>query len=432
MRIPLKWGRQTISLELDLPASPVHVLEPGRSCAGCAEEELVRLALAQPIGCPPLADIARPGQRIAVVASDITRPCPTALLLPPLLDELGRAGIHDSDITIFFGLGSHRKHTPDEQRSLVGNDIVGRLRCLDSDPDDVIDVGCTRRGTPVAVYRPLLDADVRVCLGAIEYHYFAGFSGGYKAIIPGLASARTIQRNHSMMTQAGAEPGRLDGNPVREDLDEAGELVGVHFLLNVILDTDHRIVGAVAGHPRLAHRAGCARLDGFGRAFLPQPADVVIASAGGYPKDINLYQAQKALDNARLIVRPGGIILLVAACPEGMGHPVFASWMEDPGGPEAIIARICREFVLGGHKAAAVALAMKQASIFLLSEMPAAYARSVGFTPFSDLNEAVGAALADAGPSPVVAVMPEGGSVLPSLARESAPEPSYSSEEPCT
>jgi lactate racemase len=202
---------------------------------------------------------------------------------------------------------------------------------------------------------------------------------------------------------------------VREDIEEAGEMVGVHFILNAILDENKTIVGAVAGHPRLAHRAGCEKLDTCGLVTIEHPADVVIVSAGGYPKDLNLYQAQKALDNARPIVSPGGLIVLVAECSEGMGNRTFEQWMRMPGGPEAIIAQIQREFVLGGHKAAAVAMTMRQARIAVVSAMPADDLRAMGFLPFASLPEAVEFALTQFR-APRIAVMPEGGSVVPRVA----------------
>jgi nickel-dependent lactate racemase len=193
-----------------------------------------------------------------------------------LLQELRAAGIALRDITVMFGLGTHRAHTQEEQRALVGDEVFRQVRCIDSDPCRVERVGLTRRGTPIVVFAPVLQAEVRVCLGVIEYHYFAGYSGGVKALVPGVCAASTIQHNHRRMTEPGAVAGRLDGNPVREDIEEAGELVGAHFILNVVLDEAQRVVRAVAGHPRLAHRAGCAALDAFGRASVPRQADMVV------------------------------------------------------------------------------------------------------------------------------------------------------------
>ena len=415
MDLSLKYGHT--SQRLWLPAGMrTAVLTPGRTGGAEAEADLVRAALAEPIGRPRLARLVAPGQRVAVVTADITRPCPSDRLLPALLDELNGAGIPDGDITVVFGLGTHRPHTAAEQETLVGPAVFRRVRCIDSDPADVEPVGVTRRGTPVDIFRPVRRADVRVLLGVIEYHYFAGYSGGVKALIPGVCTEATIQANHRRMTEPGAVTGRLDGNPVREDIEEAGALVGADFILNVVLDEDKRIVRAVAGDPVLAHRAGCAALDAFGRATVDRPADVVVIGAGGSPKDINLYQAQKALDNGRHIVRPGGVLLLVAECPEGLGHHTFEEWMRDPGGLDGILARIRREFVIGGHKAAAVAMAMKQAAVYLVSSLPQELARALHFVPFTDLGAAMAAALGAVGPDPFVAVLPEGGSVLPSVA----------------
>jgi nickel-dependent lactate racemase len=409
----LRYGKTLLDLDLSGFASSPLVLAPARSLSAGDEPKIVRDALANPIGSRPLAGLVHAGQRVVIVTSDVTRPCPSARLLPSVLEELNRGGVRDEDIVVVFGLGNHRPHTTKEQKQLAGEAVYGRVRCIDSDPTDVKLVGHTRRGTPVAIFRPVLDADVRVCMGALEYHYFAGYSGGYKAIVPGVCTAETIQHNHRMMIEPGAAPGRLGGNPVREDIDEAGAMVGVHFVLNVILDSSKHVVSAVAGHPEVAHRTGCARLDSFGRVVIERPADLVVVSAGGYPKDINLYQAQKALDSARQVVRPGGVILLVAECAEGTGNQTFETWMSDPQGPDAIIARIQREFVLGGHKAAAVAAAMKQAAVYLVSALPQDRARAMGFSPFTSLDDAVQSALKRVGPSATVVIMPEGGSVLP-------------------
>lgn len=420
-RIDLPYGHTALSLDLPdvescrlLPQRPpVTAATPDSACA--PPSGVTSAALENPIGTPRLADVVRPGERIAIVISDVTRPCPTADLLPPLLSELAHARVGDEDILIVSALGSHRAQSDEERTRLVGPDIFRRIRCIDSDIEDVTPVGRTRRSTPIEVFTPVVRADRRIGVGNIEYHYLAGYSGGYKAVVPGVCSLRTIEANHSLMVQAGAESGQIDGNPVREDIDEAGALIGVDFVLNVILDPaewgasseEHHAISAVAGHPIEAHREGCAQLNAFGRAPLPWLADVVLVSAGGFPKDVNLYQAQKALDHARLAVRPGGTIILVAECPEGLGHRVFAEWMLSGQTPDQLIGRIRERFVLGGHKAAAVALAQKRASIALVSSLPAGQCRAMGFLPYASPAEALADALAH------VVIMPWGGSVLP-------------------
>lgn len=416
MDILLKYGKSVLNLHIDEAVADVHLLEAGRTVPDNDEEGLIRSTLAAPIDGHILPDVVSPGQRVVVVTSDISRTCPSARLLPPMLEALTKAGVRDKDLTVVFGLGSHRPHTPEERERLAGKAVYRRVRCIDSNPCDVELIGHTSRGTPVTIFRPVLEADVRICLGAIEYHYFAGYSGGYKAVVPGVCGIDTIQHNHRMMTAPGAVAGRRVGNPVREDIDEAGEMVGVDFILNVILDGTRQVVSAVAGHPLVAHQEGCARLDAFGRATVEGPVDVVIVSAGGYPKDINLYQAQKAMDSARHVVRPGGVIVLVAECSEGLGNQTFEDWMLTSSGPDDIIARIQQEFVLGGHKAAAVAMAMKQADVYLVSALPQDFVRSIGFHPFESPDEALRRALTHVGGAATLAVMPDGSSVLAAVA----------------
>jgi nickel-dependent lactate racemase len=416
METRLKYGASALKLHLDTPASNTILIAPIQGPPVGPETELVGAALEAPIGSPALSAIPSRDQRVVVITSDITRPCPSDRLLPPILNQLRQGGIQDQDVTVVFGLGSHRGHTPEERARLAGQDVYHSVRCIDSDPDDVQLVGYTKRGTPVTVFQPVLEADVRVCLGAIDYHWFVGYGGGYKGLIPAVSGIETIRANHRWMTAPGAVPGRRIGNPVREDIDEAGAMVGVDFVLNVILDESKRIVGAVAGHPLTAHQEGCRRLDVLRRVTIAEPVDIVVVSAGGYPKDINLYQAQKALDNAQHIVRHGGVILLVAECREGMGHPIFESWMIEGPNPDAILSRIEQDFVLGGHKAAGVARAMRHARIFLVSALPHDLAHTIGFHPFDSLESAVQAALSQVGAQPRLAVMPQGGSVMASVA----------------
>lgn len=420
MRLSLKCGESTLSANISDHPSDVLWLEPQRPSSASHGRGRIRSALQSPVGGAPLGDRVSAGQQVAIVTSDVTRPCPSALLLPPVLDELNRAGIPDGDITVVFGLGTHRPHTCDERLALVGPDVNQRVRCIDSDPSDTELIGHTTRGTPIWVFSPVLQADVRVCLGVIEYHYFAGYSGGVKAIVPGVCGQETVQHNHSMMLEPGAETGNIDGNPLRADIDEAGATVGVDFILNVILDDAKRIVATAAGDPLEAHRRGCAQLDSFGRIQVPRLADLVLVSAGGHPKDINLYQAQKALDNALHLVRPGGVVILVAECSEGLGHPTFEAWMQDAEGPDAIIARIKRKFELGGHKAAALAMALKQATIYLVSKLSPGQVRSMGLHPFESLDEAIASAKAALKSDLTLAVMPQGGSVLPQVSANGA------------
>ncbi|MPM20252.1 Lactate racemase [bioreactor metagenome] len=376
------------------------------------EEEVLR-ALSEPIGTPRLGEIVHPGEKIAIVTSDITRPMPSYKVLPALLDELYAAGVRREDITVVFGLGSHRKQTPDEQKKLVGERAFVEVKCIDGDDSDCVHIGTTCRGTPVEIVRPVAEADRRICLGNIEFHYFAGYSGGAKAIMPGVSTRAAIQSNHSRMVEQAAAAGRLDGNPVREDIEEAAGMVGVDFILNVVLDEHKQIVRAVAGDVVRAHREGCRYLDQLYAKRIYERVDIVVVSQGGAPKDLNLYQTQKALDNAKHAVKDGGVIILVGSCKEGMGEHVFEEWMTKSPSPESMIERIERDFQLGGHKAAAIAMVLEHAEIYLVSELEPDFVSSIFLKPFSNVQDAFDAALTRCGEEATVLVMPYGGSTLP-------------------
>lgn len=375
-------------------------------------DEVIR-ALRSPIGSPRLCETVNKGEKVVIITSDITRPMPSKAVLPPLLDELALAGVPDEDITVVFALGSHRPHTEEEMRYLVGDQVFERVRCIDNDMENCVHLGNTASGTPVDVFEPVVRADRRICLGNIEYHYFAGFSGGAKAIMPGVSTHDAIQANHSQMVQEAAHAGKLEGNPVREDIDSVADILPIDFIVNVVLNEKKEIICAVAGHHIKAHREGCAFLDRLYKIKIPKRADIVIVSPGGYPKDLNLYQSQKALDNSKHAVRDGGVIILTASCKEGLGSAVFERWMTAPGGVDWIAEEIGRNFELGGHKAAAIAMVMQRCDIYLVSDMDPAFVESLHFTPFSTLDEAYGAAKQKLGDDASVILMPYGGSTLP-------------------
>lgn len=375
--------------------------------------ESVRQALRNPIGAPPLRTLVHPGQRIAIITSDITRPLPSYDVLPSVLDELYAAGVQPDAITVVFALGSHRKHTPDEILHLVGARCFHEVRCIDSDPDDCIRMGVTSNGTPVDITRVVAEADFRICLGNIEFHYFAGYSGGAKAIMPGVSTPAAIQANHRLMVSPDACAGKLDGNPLRADIEEAGAICGIDYIVNAVLDEHKHIVYTVAGDVVLAHRAGCAYLDKMYRKPIPRRADIVIVSQGGAPKDATLYQTQKALDNAKHAVRKGGTIILIGACPEGLGSATFEQWLTSAPTAHAMVERIGRDFQLGGHKAAAIGMVLENARIDFVSEMDPDFVRQIFLIPQPTAQEAFDQAMRRYGPEATVVAMPYGGATLP-------------------
>ena len=376
------------------------------------EAEVVR-ALENPIGTPRLKEIVHPGEKIAIITSDITRPCPSYRILPALLDELYAAGCRAEDVTLVFALGSHRGHTPEEMKKLAGERAFSEIRCVDSDRADCVHMGVTDAGTPVDITRAVAEADRRICLGNIEYHYFAGYSGGAKAIMPGVSTREAIQCNHRMMVREEAHAGNLDTNPLRQDLEQAAQICGVDFIVNLVLDEHKQIVRAVAGDLVKAHREGCRFLDKMYLKELDSRADIVLVSQGGAPKDLNLYQTQKALDNAKHAVKNGGTIILIGSCKEGLGEKVFEEWMLNAPTAESMIERIGRDFQLGGHKAAAIAMVLQNAEIYLVSELADDFVEKIFLKPAHSAQEALDAAFARLGPDATVLAMPYGGSTLP-------------------
>ena len=375
--------------------------------------EAVRWALEHPIGSPRLRELAKPGQKIVIVTSDVSRPLPSYDVLPSVLDELYAGGVKREDITVVLALGSHRHHTEEEQRRLVGERCWSEVRVEDSTPEDCVSMGVTSRGTPVDISRTVAEADFRICLGNIEFHYFAGYSGGAKAIMPGCSTPEAIQRNHSMMVSEDACAGRLAGNPIRLDIEEAVTFCPVDFIVNAVLDEHKHIVYAVAGDVTKAHREGCAYLDRMYRKPIPHRADIVLVSQGGAPKDANLYQTQKALDNAKHAVKKGGTIIVIGACNEGLGSAKFEEWLTQSPSAHYMVERIGRDFQLGGHKAAAIGMVLENARIDLVSEMEDDFVRSIFLNPQPSAQRAFDEAMERYGADATVIAMPFGGATLP-------------------
>jgi len=412
MKVQLGIGTRTE--EVDIPdKNLMEILLPNKVEHELTGADEVRRALASPVGSPRLRDIVKPGEKIVVVTSDITRPMPTYTVMPVLLDELYSAGVKPEDITLVFALGSHRCHTEEEKQHIAGERAYKEIRCIDGDVNDCVHIGTTSSGTPVDIVRPVAEADRRICLGNIEYHYFAGYSGGAKAIMPGVSTSAAIQANHSMMVDERAHAGNITDNPVRKDIEEATSLVGVDFILNVVLDEHKQIVKAVAGDVTKAHREGCAFLDTMYQKKIRERADIVIVSQGGAPKDLNLYQTQKALDNAKHAVKDGGTIILIGSCKEGLGNKVFEEWITQAKEPRDLITRVKADFKLGGHKAAAIAMVMEHAEICLVSDMDPEFVKTIFMVPYDSVQSAFNHAMDKHGKDATVIVMPYGGSTLP-------------------
>lgn len=407
--ISLAFG--SMALELDIPEKNVSSIilpsEPERKEDAAF---LIKKALENPVKSRRLSEIVNPGSSVVIIVSDVTRPTPTAKILPPLLEELYLGGAKDENITIIFALGLHRNQTEEESRKLVGEEVYKKIRCIQHDTSRCRCIGVTSRGTPVEIFEGILDSDVIIGTGSIEFHYYAGYSGGAKSVLPGVSSQKAVVTNHKMMIEEKAVSGRVDG-PVRQDMEEAAKISGLDFILNVVLDSKKEIVSAVAGNFIEAHRKGIEVVDSMYKVPV-EPADAVIVSCGGFPKDINLFQANKALDNATQAVKEGGSIILVAECAEGIGNQVYECWNRECQSPDDAIERFKHCFEFGGHKTAIVAKVAKKFKLYLVSKLPEEQTRTAFFTPMASLKDALSAVLSE-NPDAKIHLMPHGGQTLP-------------------
>jgi nickel-dependent lactate racemase len=380
------------------------------------DHKAIITSIREPIGTDPLESHVKKGMKVSILVSDITRPCPSYKILPPIVSELKKVGIEDDDLEVIFATGMHRKHKLREQISLVGDGVVRQLRIKDhyaKDKAHMEYVGRTKRGTEVHINKDVIDSDFSIGVANIDIHYFAGYSGGAKSLLPGVSSFDTIQQNHSLMFLPDSKPGKADGNPVREDIEEACQMTNFRFIVNVVLNERKEIVNVVAGDPVKAHRSGILSCDYMYKTHMDEEADIVIASVGGFPRDINLYQAQKGLENAGHAVKKGGTIILLAECAEGFGDKMFAQTLFESKHPDDVIEKISKNFVLGGHKAFAIARLAKKAEIVLISNIPDDLVEKAFMKPAKKIGKTIRQALATHGSDATIALMPYASSTLP-------------------
>jgi nickel-dependent lactate racemase len=379
----------------------------------------VERALREPIGSKRLGEIVKPESKVAVVVDDATRPSPSHIMVPPLLNELNSAGVKDENIVIVFGCGTHRPVKHEETILLLGEEVANRVESISHDcrAQDLIHVGTTQKhGTKVYLNRTFVEADARILTGDVCYHYYAGYGGGRKSVLPGVSGEETIKHNHSMILEANAKTGVLEGNPVHEDMVEAARMAKVDFILNVVTNSKGEIVKAFAGDMEQAFFNGVKAVDETYRVTVDRRADIVVVSSGGTPADLNLFQAYKGVDSALEVVKRGGVIVLVAECPEGHGNQVFYDWMVKYGDLKTVEHEIRRNFVLGGHKAYYLLKALQSHQIILVSSMPDYYAASTfKLKTARTVNEALNEAFNIAGRNAKVWTMPYGNYTLPEV-----------------
>lgn len=420
MEIHLPYGREGTHVKVP-EENLLGILRPAEYKAGESAEALIKKALAKPEGTEKLADIIKKKKKVdtvAIVVDDHTRPCPTDRILPPLLEELYSAGLKDENILIIFASGSHRTTTREEAEKLLGKEIANRIKYISNESwgVDFVDVGTTKRGTKVWLKKAFYDADVKILTGDVEIHYFAGYGGGRKSILPGIVRYDTIQDNYKRnFFDPNSRPGKLDGNPMYENMTEAARFAGVDYTINVVQDDKGSIVGAFSGDFDVVLRRGAALVERMYKVKAKEKAEIVITAANGAPHDIDLYQAYKALHLALEVVKDKGSLILVAECPEGPGNKNYETWMKKYRTKEEMKAELDREFNIGGHKAYYNLLAIEKADIYLVSSMPKEDVENIyRFKYASTVDEALAAAFKKHGKGAKVLVIPEGSTTVSS------------------
>jgi nickel-dependent lactate racemase len=397
-----------------LPAVPPLLSDPTQA---------VREALASPLGTPPLRDMLRGVKRdakIVVVVNDETRPTPYEFFFPPLLETFAAAGIRDGQITFLTATGIHDTHSEELNRRVYGAAVTERFSFLSHDADNdagLLYMGRFSSGYDFHVNRLAVEADFLITLGVVMPHYFAGFSGGRKSVLPGLAGRETVQLNHARMVEIMDKLPPIAENPISLEMIEAARNVGVDFILNAVTVPSGGLAAVTAGDLEQAWYKAVEISSSIFEIPFERQADICLASACGYPRDVNAYQAQKALDHADRITRDGGVIILAAECPDSFGDAVFEEWMRKRATPEEIMRRIKADFVMGGHKAYGFAKVAARKHVLLVSSMSREESELLFATKARDIDEALGIAFARHGKNATIAVLPQGSLTLPVPAR---------------
>jgi len=422
MRIKLAYGKTGLPIELD-DSLNVTVVEPSFVPALADPEAAVRDALRAPIGSPPLRDLVSPGMRVGVVFSDITRPAPNPLMLSAVLEILD--SVPGVEVILFNALGTHRPNTEAELRGMVGDAIFERRRIVQNDtfdPATQVRVGVTSKSHETWLNAELMRCDLKILTGFIEPHLFAGFSGGGKAIMPGMAGQRTVLGNHDagMVGHPKAIWGVTRGNPIWEEVREVAGQAGRLFLLNVTLNRDKAVTGIFAGDLDQAHAAGCAFVKRSAMVPVPRPFDIVVTTNSGYPVDNNLYQSVEGRRAADQIVKPGGAILIATSCWDGIPeHGLYGKILRESKSPRELLDRICAPGFLEQDQwqAHIQALIQLKADVYVRSDgLTDDEIRSALLIPCRRIEDTVAELVGKRGRGASVCVMPEGPQTIPYIA----------------
>lgn len=422
MLVTLAYGRT--GLPVDVPGD-ADIIRPRSTSDLRDEAAALRQALRQPIASQPLVDLARSGDSVVIVHTDITRATPNDRILPILLAELEGAGVRRDDITLLNGLGTHRRQTEAELRAMLGDAVVDGYRCIQHscfDEENLVNLGVTALGHPVRINRAYLEADVRILTGFIEPHFFAGFSGGPKAVLPSLAGSESVFSNHglTMIGHPHAAWGVTAGNPIWEEMREVALLTHPTFLLNVTLNDRKQMTGVFAGDMLAAHARGCEFVRANSMVSVAAPYDIVITTNSGYPLDQNLYQTVKGMSAAAQIVRQDGVILIAAACEDGLpDHGKYAALLARGGSPQGVLDLISQPG-FSEHDQWQVQIQAQiqlraQVLVFSGGLSDEQITRAL-FTPCRDISAAVVDLQRKFGPNARICILPDGPMTIPYLA----------------
>lgn len=422
MDIDLSYGRDGHSITLF--HNNIEIIKPQFFPVLVDESAAIRSGLRSPIGTKPLSDHVNPGDSVVIVHTDITRATPNERILPVILDELETAGVKRDEITLLNGLGTHRSQTDEELRGMLGDFIVENYRCTQHDCFDgqnLISIGKTSFGHPVRINRSYMEADVKILTGFIEPHFFAGFSGGPKAILPSLSGSESVFTNHGfeMIAHPNATWGITYGNPIWEEMLEVAKMTEPTFLLNVTLNSNREITGVFAGNMEKSHKKGCEFVQQSAMVPIDEPYDIVITTNSGYPLDQNLYQSVKGLSAAKQIVKRGGVIIIATACEDGLpDHGRYAELLHNGGSPDGIIEMVSQTGYSAHDQWQVQVQAQIQlhADVYVYSDgLSGQQIESAQFKASHNIEKTVEGLINKYGPETRICVLPEGPLTIPYL-----------------
>jgi nickel-dependent lactate racemase len=415
MEICVPYGHSFLTASIPNHFS-VDLIEAPKTAPAADPLGVVHTALENLLGDLSWADFNR-ARSVAIAVNDKTRPVPHHQLLPPLLEHLAALGIPNSMVTFYVAVGTHPPMNAKEFPDILTEDILKHYKVVSHNSEDedlLVYLGNTSRGTPIWINKDYFQSDLKIVVGNIEPHQFAGFSGGVKSAAIGLSGLKTINANHALLTHPDSQLGEYDTNPARQDIEEIGQKIVIHLALNAILNQEKQIVHVLAGDPRLVVQTGLELSRQVCQVAVREKYGLVISSPGGHPKDINVYQSQKGLAHAAMITKPGGTVILAAACPEGTGSPHYESWMHGKKSYAEVLQCFTAEgFRIGPHKAYQIARDASKLRLLFCSEMDTTLARALLLNPVRDLQTAVDQGVTDLQSGQQIGILPHASSTIP-------------------